>query len=150
MTKNHPIKRVLVIINPASGQAQPVLHTLNRVFTEAEIDWPVAITKGDGDAAQAAAQAASADVDAVAVYGGDGTVMEVANALHGTSLPMAILPGGTANVLSIELDVPGQLKAAARLITTPPPYPAGGYGQPGRPAVLPPVGGTAWRPVQPG
>ena len=119
MTTNPPIKRVFVIINPASGQPQPVLHTLNRVFAEAEVEWPVAITKGDGDGARAAAQAVEAEVDAVAVYGGDGSVMEVANALHGTSIPMAILPGGTANVLSIELAVPGQLEAAARLITDP-------------------------------
>lgn len=112
-------RHVLTIINPAAGQEQPVLHTLNRVFADTGVDWQIAITKGQGDAAEAAAQAAEAGIDVVAVYGGDGTVMEAANALHTTSIPMAILPGGTANVLAAELDIPNDLEQAARLITDP-------------------------------
>ena len=45
--------------------------------------------------------------------------MEVANALHGTSDSDGDSAGGTANVLSAELEVPGQLEAAAQLITDP-------------------------------
>lgn len=119
MKPNKSIKHVMVIINPAAGQKQPILHTLNRIFTENEIDWDVTITKGKGDASSAAAQAAASNIDAVAVYGGDGTVMEVANALNGTQVPIAILPGGTANMLAAELDVPDDLEEAAQLIVDP-------------------------------
>ncbi len=54
--------------------------------------------------------------DAVVVYGGDGTVMEAMSALLGSQIPLAILPGGTANVLATELKIPKDLKAACQLI----------------------------------
>ena len=43
--------------------------------------------------------------------------MEVAGGLMGSGVPMAILPGGTANVLSVELGIPSSLMKAAQLIT---------------------------------
>ncbi len=46
--------------------------------------------------------------------GGDGTLREIAVGLIGRSVPLAILPGGTANVLALELGVPADpLRAAA-------------------------------------
>jgi diacylglycerol kinase (ATP) len=55
-------------------------------------------------------------VDAVAVYGGDGTVMEAAAGLIGTEVPLAIFPGGTANVISVELGIPSNLAEACALV----------------------------------
>jgi diacylglycerol kinase (ATP) len=37
------------------------------------------------------------------VLGGDGTINEVVNGLAGSPVPMAVLPGGTANCLAVEL-----------------------------------------------
>ncbi len=68
------LNRVHVIINPASGQDRPMLNVLNTVFRGAGIDWDVFITKDAGDAERLAREAATAGVDAVVVYGGDGTV----------------------------------------------------------------------------
>jgi YegS/Rv2252/BmrU family lipid kinase len=51
----------------------------------------------------------------VAAFGGDGTVMEVASALMGGDVPVAILPGGTANVMSTELRIPQDLTQACQL-----------------------------------
>jgi diacylglycerol kinase (ATP) len=109
-------ERVHAVINPASGSNQPILNTLNDVFQDAGIDWEVSITRQAGDAARLARAAAEAGADVVAVYGGDGTVLEAASGLHETGVPMAILPGGTANVLSIELGIPSDLAQAARLL----------------------------------
>lgn len=109
-------ERVHVIINPAAGPDRPILNTLNAVFQPAGIDWDVSITQKAGDATQQAEDAAAAGVDAIAVYGGDGTVMEVASGLVGTDVPLAILPGGTANVMSVELGIPADLAEAAILI----------------------------------
>lgn len=114
-----PRRRVHVVINPAAGQDEPILNTLNRVFKEAEIDWDISLTKQAGDARQQAQTAAQSGVDIVAVYGGDGTVAEVASGLLGTSIPLAILPGGTANVLSVELGIPATLALACQLICDP-------------------------------
>ena len=110
-----PFKRVHVIINPASGQDKAVLSILNRVFGDA-VDWDVSITKEDGDAQRQAREAVGRGVDVVAACGGDGTVMEVANGLLGSTVPLAILPAGTANVMAVELGVPRNLEQAASLI----------------------------------
>ena len=77
-------KRIHVVINPASGQDQYILNTINRVFHEAGIAWEVSITQKSGDASRFAAKAAVEGVDVVAAYGGDGSVMEVAEGLMGT------------------------------------------------------------------
>lgn len=109
--------RVFVVVNPASGQDATILNTLNSVFRAAEIAWDIGITKKSGDAARLAKEAAEgALADIVAVYGGDGTVMEAASGLMGTQMPLAILPGGTNNVMSVELGIPKDLVKAAGLI----------------------------------
>jgi YegS/Rv2252/BmrU family lipid kinase len=111
--------KVHVVINPASGQPQPVLNTLNSVFHPAGIEWDISITKESGDAERFARQAAASGADVVAAYGGDGTVMEVARGLFGTQTPLAILPGGTANLMSVELGVPKNLAQAAAIAIDP-------------------------------
>jgi diacylglycerol kinase (ATP) len=108
-------QRIQVIVNPASGRDRPVLNVLNAVFKEADVDWDVSITKEAGDATRLAAAAAEAGSDMVAVYGGDGTVTEAAAGLAGTRVPLAVLPGGTANAIAVALGIPGDLTAAARL-----------------------------------
>ena len=42
-------KRIHVVINPASGQPEPILHTLNPVFRPTGVDWDVSTTKENGD-----------------------------------------------------------------------------------------------------
>lgn len=79
------MRRVSVIINPVSGRPQPVLYTLNSVFREAGVEWEVSVTHQSGDARRAAQAAATQRVDVVAVYGGDGTVLEAATGLLGTT-----------------------------------------------------------------
>ena len=111
-----PLRQIHVIINPASGQNEPILNVLNSVLRPAEIKWDVFITNEAGDARKYAQQAVAAGVDAVAVYGGDGTVTEAASGLIGSNMPLAILPGGTGNVMSIELGIPGRLEDSIALL----------------------------------
>lgn len=110
-------KQVHVVINPAAGQDEAILNTLNDVFAQAGIKWSVSVTQAYGDAERQAREAIDRGADVIAAYGGDGTVMEVANGLIGSDIPLAILPGGTGNVLSTELGIPGDLAGAAHLIT---------------------------------
>lgn len=109
-------KRIQVIINPTAGQDQAILGVLNRVFHQAGYAWDVSITNKAGDARRFARQAAEAGVDIVAAYGGDGTVMEVASGLIGTGVPLAIFPGGTANVMSLELGISSDLAEAGAMV----------------------------------
>lgn len=109
-------RRLHVIINPAAGGDEPVLKPMNNAFNELGVDWEITVTRRSGDAERAALAAAESGVDVVAVYGGDGTVLEAACGLVGTDVPLMILPGGTANVLSVELGVPRPLNKALALL----------------------------------
>ena len=113
-----PYQRIHVVINPASGQNQPILNVLNDVFHSAGVAWDISITHKAGDATRQAKEAAASGVDLVAAYGGDGTQMEVANGLLGTGVPQAILPGGTGNAMAHELGVSLNLREAAELIVS--------------------------------
>ena len=109
--------RLKVVINPAAGKSESVLRVLNDTFVPAGIEWDVAITHGPGDGQAAARQAADEHYDLVGVYGGDGTVAEVASALAEVGPPMLLLPGGTGNALADDLGIPSDLAAAAALAT---------------------------------
>jgi diacylglycerol kinase (ATP) len=109
-------KKLQVIINPAAGVGRPILQALNSQLKDSGIEWDVSITHKAGDAERLAKKAVEDGADVVGVHGGDGSVMEVASALRGTSTPMAIFPGGTANVMSVELGIPTDIEAAIDFI----------------------------------
>ena len=112
-------KKVHIVINPAAGQPKPILNQFNDVLYPAGVDWSVSITLKSGDATRFARQAIAEGAEAIGAYGGDGTVMEVSQAVQGGDIPMAILPGGTANLMSVELGVPKELPKAAQLMVDP-------------------------------
>jgi YegS/Rv2252/BmrU family lipid kinase len=109
-------KKVHIVINPASGQSQPILNQINDIFHPVGVEWSVSITLQSGDATRFTQQAITDGADVVCAYGGDGTVMEVAAAVQGGETPMAILPGGTANLMSVELGIPKDLTKAAQIV----------------------------------
>lgn len=105
-----------MIINPAPARRTPLLATLNNHFRNAGIRWEVSITHGDNDGVELAKRAVESGAEVVGVYGGDGTVMEVASGLVGTEVPLLILPGGTGNLVAAELRISHQLERACSLI----------------------------------
>ena len=114
------IRHIRIIINPAAGTGGSTLPTVNRFMEEAGIKWDASITHETGDAVKFAKLAVKEGVDALAVYGGDGTLMEAISGLIGSSVPVAILPGGSANVMAEELGIPKDLRAACALMTQAP------------------------------
>ena len=110
-------RSIPVVINPAAGRKSAVLYELNAVFHPAGIRWSVEVTLGEGDAFHKARALAAGGAEIVAVYGGDGTISEVATAIAGTGSALAILPGGTGNVLAREFRIPRTLARAAKLLT---------------------------------
>ena len=111
------IKKIRIIINPASGKEEAILPVINTSMKEAGIKWEASITHQAGDAIQFAKAAAKEEIDALAVYGGDGTLMEAASGLIGSEMPLVILPGGSANVMATELGIPTDLKEACMLLS---------------------------------
>lgn len=116
MTPHEKPKSVHVVVNPAPSRRIPLLAILNQAFRDAGIDWEISITHGSGDGSALARKAVEAGAEVVAVYGGDGTVMEVASGLLGTDVPLLILGGGTGNLVASELRLPTRLEKSCDLI----------------------------------
>jgi diacylglycerol kinase family enzyme len=75
-------------------------------------------TSEPGHAESLAREAIAQGADLILVLGGDGTVNEVVQGLVHSNVPLGVLPGGTANVLAMELGLgsrsaPGARKLAA-------------------------------------
>jgi diacylglycerol kinase (ATP) len=113
------MRKVHFIINPSSGQKEPILSYINDALEGQPVKWEVSITKKGSDAYTFTKQAVQNGVDVIAVYGGDGTVMEAAKALFQQKTPLLVLPGGTANILAKELFLPLTSAETLKLLTQP-------------------------------
>ena len=102
--KNRPFH---LIINPHSGYGshRHMLTDLRAQFRLANIPLSEYTTRGPADATNFAKQI-SQQTAGVIVWGGDGTVNEVANALAGTDVPILPCRAGTENLLAKELRIP--------------------------------------------
>lgn len=110
-------RRVLVVYNPVAGRRRRRrLRDVLRHLADAGCAVTLYPTRARGDAESVARRAGEEDWDVVAVAGGDGTISEVANGLYGRTIPLAVIPWGTANVVAAETGVPRDAAAIARMI----------------------------------
>ncbi len=110
-------RKLRIIANPASGQGSLELYPLNRLFRANGIPWDLHLTHGEGDGARLAKDLIAAGADVIAVFGGDGTVKDVAAGMTSTGIPLLIIPGGTGNLVANELGIPRDPASAAALVT---------------------------------
>ncbi len=117
-------KSVSIIFNPVSGTTDPEQRktTISEALASHGYTCQY-LTTSKEEGANALAQKALADgVDLIAVSGGDGTVMEVLSALVGKNIPVAVLPAGTGNLLSINLGIPTTVPDAVEIALSGRPY----------------------------
>lgn len=97
-----------IIANPVAGGGRPYNKIRNHIRQWKQPDWEVEFltTKAANHAGSLAMELLKQPPDLLAVCGGDGTVNEIASRLPEPPFPIAILPGGTANVLARELQLP--------------------------------------------
>lgn len=106
------VTRVVVVVNPtkvSNAQRKIVEHALRDAgATDVRFVDTTVADPGEGQARVAAETA-----DVVVAWGGDGTVRNCVAGMSGMDTPLAVLPGGTGNLLARNLDLPSDLVAAA-------------------------------------
>jgi diacylglycerol kinase family enzyme len=105
--------RAVLIVNPTATSTTPAGRDLLAHALKSRLELTVEHTHHRGHGAELAQQARADEVDLVVVHGGDGTVSGVVNGLlgHPGSPPagpvpaVAVVPGGSANVLARSLGI---------------------------------------------
>lgn len=105
--------KLLVLYNMASGYGDAAIFDYVRTLMQ------------DGDEVVMRASDGTTDIreflfdaegyDAVAVSGGDGTISSIAHLLADTGIPIIPFPGGTANLLSLNLESPTEVHALVEM-----------------------------------
>src|SRR5215469_5791077 len=112
----------LLIHNPNAGNGGGArrrhIDEARKYLSQHGIEAELAETTGPGDATEIAQRATNEGRQLVIACGGDGTLNEVVNGLAGAQnghrVPLALLPGGTANILAKELNLPWDIPGAAK------------------------------------
>ena len=111
----------MLLYNPAAGKlGRSRGALLGRVVQALENGGhrvTLAPTTGPGTAGAIVRAHIARGADLVVVAGGDGTINETVEGMVHSHVPLAILPGGTANVLAMELKLGGGLDRAAERLS---------------------------------
>lgn len=110
-------RKLLIIHNPTAGRRNR--RRLDRVLAlldAAGARFEIEPTRGRGHAEAIARAAGAPAFDAIVACGGDGTINEVVNGLSRSSMPLGIVPMGTANVLAAELGLSSRPRGIAETI----------------------------------
>ena len=111
---------MLIIVNPYATTVSDRLRNLVVYALQGRFDVEAVATEAQNHATEIGREARDGGYDVVVAFGGDGTLNEVANGLAGTDLPVAILPGGSTNVVCRTLGIPNDVvDATEHLLSLP-------------------------------
>ncbi|HYP56465.1 MAG TPA: diacylglycerol kinase family protein [Solirubrobacterales bacterium] len=102
-------KRMLIIVNPYATTVSDRLKNLVVYALQGRFEVEAVLTEAQNHATEIGREACGGGYDVVVAFGGDGTLNEVANGVAGTDVPVAILPGGSTNVVCRTLGIPNDV-----------------------------------------
>jgi YegS/Rv2252/BmrU family lipid kinase len=110
---------VAVVVNAASRRGLAAMERLRRLLDETGLRHAELYAATSGDRIdEVLDQALASRPDVLVVGGGDGTVSCAAAKVAGTKVALGVLPLGTANDFARTLEVPTELAAATRILST--------------------------------
>ena len=109
--------RVAVVFNPVTGGGDTAgrKRDTQEALEGAGVDVLWLETTKEDPGQGLTAKAVAEGVELVMAQGGDGTVMACVTGLAGTDVPLAVLPGGTGNLLATNFDIPSELDDAVQV-----------------------------------
>jgi diacylglycerol kinase family enzyme len=109
--------RALLLFNPNATATHRHVRDVIASALASELKLEVQATKQRGHATHIAAGAVHEGVELIFTLGGDGTANEVIQAIAGTPVRLAVIPGGSTNVLVRDLGLPADpIEATAALL----------------------------------
>lgn len=113
-------KLAFLIYNPKSGRQQErelAIKNFIAMMEQKGFSIEARRTERAFHATELAKEAVDRQVDLVVANGGDGTLNEVLQTMVGSQVPLAVWPGGTANVVALDLQLPRNPKDIVDLIS---------------------------------
>ena len=111
------MEEAVLITNPAAEATSEHVKEVIVKALSSNLHLEVVDTAAPGHATEVASEAVRSGCGLVVAFGGDGTLNEVANGMVGSDTPLAILPGGNANVVCRNLGLPADIvEATGRLL----------------------------------
>lgn len=113
------MKKIVYIVNPHSGvgKKRQIIHTIRESWKNLGEDatQQIILTEHHGHALELAKEYRDR-VDIIVAVGGDGTVNEIGSGLVGSKTALGIIPAGSGNGLSRELNIPSKITSALEVI----------------------------------
>lgn len=112
------LHNLLFVLNPIAGDIEKddLKEDIQAICQEHGIRYEIYTTTGENDAENLKKYLGENKYDGVFAVGGDGTVSLVGALLIGTGTPLGIIPLGSGNGLSKDLDIPQDTEEALELI----------------------------------
>ncbi len=110
-------RNAYLIYNPNAGKLVKdgtLAERVRAVLRSGGLTVHMAPTTAAGHATELATGAVKAGADLIIAMGGDGTVNEILNGMVHSSVRLAVIPGGTANVFCCETGIPRNAAKAAQ------------------------------------
>lgn len=110
------MERAELIMNPEARGVTPAMRSVVESALKGRFKLDTITTEARDAGFTAAKDAVEAGADLVVAFGGDGLVNEVVNGIAGSDVTLAIVPGGTMNVLARAIGIPRGILEATDLI----------------------------------
>lgn len=113
-------QNILFVVNPVAGGAvgKKIWDQITDCLEEDKYtcEYKLYETTGENDKQQIEELIAAYSPQKVVAVGGDGTIKEVAEVLLGKNIPIGIVPGGSANGMATELNLPTEVVESVEAI----------------------------------